>query len=287
MKNILLCTDGSTYAENIYKYAAWIAKKLDGKINVLCVTDIRTQRAISTGNLSGSIGLGASDELLQKLVDLEHEKAKLNHKKAKLILQTASKMLKAQGVEEVKLSSKIGFLVDCFHEFESNADLIILGKRGENADFASTHLGTNLERIVRSSHKPCFVIPREFKPIDKVLIAYDGSATGQKILQFLTEIPLVKDLELHILTVAKNGPENASQEKLNQAVSQLQNAGFNPQFSLLQGESEKVISNYITENNINLLIMGAYGHSRIRHLIIGSTTIQLLRSTRIPVLLFR
>ena len=88
MKNILLCTDGSNYAENIYKYGAWIAQKLDAEINVLSVTDIRTQQAISTGNLSGSIGLGASDELLQKLVELEHEKAKLNHQRAKLILKT-------------------------------------------------------------------------------------------------------------------------------------------------------------------------------------------------------
>lgn len=48
-----------------------------------------------------------------------------------------------------------------------------------------------------------------------------------------------------------------------------------------------MITNYITENNINFLIMGAYGHSRVRHLIIGSTTVQVLRSTKIPILLFR
>lgn len=287
MKNILLCTDGSSYAENIYKYGAWIAQKLDAEINVLSVTDIRTQQAISTGNLSGSIGLGASDELLQKLVELEHEKAKLNHQRAKLILKTAAEFLKNEGITNIKLTHKTGFLVDSLQEFEQNADLIILGKRGENADFASTHLGANLERIIRSSHKPCFVIPREFKPIDKVLIAYDGSFTGDKILKFLRENPLVKDLELHILTVAKGGTENTYQEKLNQAVSQLKESGFNPQFSLVQGDAEKVIFNYITQNNINFLIMGAYGHSRIRHLIIGSTTMQLLRSTRIPVLLFR
>jgi nucleotide-binding universal stress UspA family protein len=111
MKNILLCTDGSSYADNIYKYAAWIAKKLDAEINVLSVTDIRTQQAISTGNLSGSIGLGASDQLLQKLVELEHEKAKLNHQKAKLILKTAEKTLKNEGVTNIKLSHKTGFLV--------------------------------------------------------------------------------------------------------------------------------------------------------------------------------
>jgi len=75
--------------------------------------------------------------------------------------------------------------------------------------------------------------------------------------------------------------------KLSQALDLLENAGFSVQSSLLKGDEESEITSYIEQNNINLLIMGAYGHSRIRNLIIGSTTIQLLRSTRIPALLFR
>lgn len=288
MKEILLCTDGSFYADKIYKYGAWIAKRLSAEINVLSVTDIRTQQAISTGNLSGSLGLGASDELLQKLVDLEYEKAKLNHQKARLILKTAEKTLEEEGINTIKISHKKGFLVDCLPEFENKADLIVLGKRGENADFASIHLGANVERILRSSKKPCLVTPRDFKPIDKVLIAYDGSITGEKIINFIINNPLfIQDLELHIITVVKNIDDFALQEKLNQAVSQLQKAKFNPQYHLLQGEPEKAIGTFSNENNVNLIIMGAYGHSRIRNLIIGSTTIQVLRNTRIPVLLIR
>ncbi|MGJ5630457.1 universal stress protein [Nostoc sp. CALU 1950] len=56
--------------------------------------------------------------------------------------------------------------------------------------------------------------------------------------------------------------------------------------SLIHGEPEKVIANYIEKQDINLLIMGTYRHSRIRHLVIGSTTAQMLRSSHIPVLLF-
>jgi len=67
----------------------------------------------------------------------------------------------------------------------------------------------------------------------------------------------------------------------------LQKARFEPICSLLEGEPEKAIARYVQENKINLLMMGAYGHSRIRHLIIGSTTTQILRSSNIPVLVFR
>ena len=36
-----------------------------------------------------------------------------------------------------------------------------------------------------------------------------------------------------------------------------------------------------------LLVMGAYGHSRLRHLVVGSTTTTLLRWSEVPVLILR
>ncbi|MBR8826573.1 MAG: universal stress protein [Gomphosphaeria aponina SAG 52.96 = DSM 107014] len=287
MKNILLCTDGSAFADTIYRYGAWLGKELGAEVNVLTVIDIRSQQVASTGNLSGSIGLGASEDLLNKLVNLEHEKAKLNHQKAKLILQTAEQTLKEAGVERIKLTHKTGFLVDCFHEFEALSDLIVLGKRGETAEFASGHLGANLERIVRSSHKPCLVTSRDFHPINRILVAYDGSSTGKKILQFLADFSGFKSLELHLLTVAKSQSEQKAIAFLDEAKQWLQAAGMKPVCSLQEGEAEKAIAQYITDQDISLLLMGAYGHSRIRHLVIGSTTAQVLRSSNIPVLLFR
>lgn len=295
MKKILLCTDGSLFADSCYRYGAWFAMKLAAEVDVLYVTDIRSQQVASTGNLSGSIGLGASEALLNQLIELEHEKAKLNHQRTKLILQAAEQTLKAEGVEQIKLIHEIGFLVDCFHEFESNSDLIVLGKRGESAEFASGHLGANLERIVRSSHKPCLITSRQFKPIERLLLAYDGSLSCKKMLQFMIDSPVFKNLELHIVTVAKSGENHtamptAAQERhagMDQARQKVRTAGFEPVCSLIEGEPETAIANYITEQDISLLLMGAYGHSRIRHLVIGSTTAQMLHSSNIPVLLFR
>ena len=287
MKNILLCTDGSAFAKNVYKYGAWFARQFHAHINVLFVTDIRSQQVASTGNLSGSIGFGASENLLHELVDLEHKKAKLNNQRARLILQNADETLKAEGVTDFKLTNKTGFLVDCFHEFEQDADLIVLGKRGEAAEFASAHLGANVDRIVRSSSKPCLVIPREFQPISRLLVTYDGSASGKKILRFLVNSPSFQSLEIHLLTVAKANSVQTGMDRLKEAQEELEAAGFNPISTLLEGDSETAIANYVTQQDINLLLMGAYGHSRIRNLVIGSTTAQLLRSSNIPVLLFR
>ena len=288
MKKILLCSDGSAFSENIYRYGAWFAANLKAEaVDVLCVTDTRSQQAISTGNLSGSIGIDASENLLDRLVELEHEKAKINHQRAKLILQAAAQNLRAEGVERINLLHETGFLVDCLEKFEDDCDLIVLGKRGEAAEFASGHLGANLERIVRSSHKPCLVTSRQFKSIERVLIAYDGSPSSQKMLQFIADSALFAGLELHIVTVAKNATEQSAIARLKSAKQLAQQAGFEAICAVLEGHSEKAISNYVDERDISMLLMGAYGHSRIRHLVIGSTTAQMLRSSHIPVLLFR
>jgi nucleotide-binding universal stress UspA family protein len=94
-------------------------------------------------------------------------------------------------------------------------------------------------------------------------------------------------LELHLLKVTKNDSYQRANARLDEGKERLQEAGFEPVCSIIEGEYEKAITNYITQQDISLLLMGAYGHSRIRHLVIGSTTAQLLRSSNIPVLLFR
>lgn len=287
MKHILLCTDGSIFAQSSYRYAAWLAPRLNARVDVLYVTDERSQKVASTGDLSGSIGIDADRELLNKLVDLEHEKAKLNHQRSKLLMEKAKQFFEAEGIQNVNFIHETGFLVDIFHEFEAQADLIMLGKRGEAAEFASGHLGANLERIIRASHKPCLVTSRQFKPIERLLFAYDGSPSGQKMLRFLGESSAFKGLELYIVTVAKNTEDKIAIAWIEEARHQAQAAGFEPICCLIEGNPETAIAQYAEENNISLLLMGAYGHSRIRYLVIGSTTAQLLRSSHIPVLLFR
>ncbi|MGI8933829.1 MAG: universal stress protein [Phormidesmis sp.] len=287
MKRILLCTDGSAFAQSSYPYAAWFAQGMGASVDVLYVTDSRGTATAEASTLSGSIGLGASESLLKKLVEVEHERAKLNHQRAKLILADAERTLNNQGVKTVNLIHKAGFLVDYLETLETNADLIVLGKRGEAADFASGHLGANVDRIVRSSSKPCLVTPREFAPLERLLMAYDGSPTGQRLLTFLANTPSLKPLDIHLLMAVKAELDPNAAQVLAEAVALLQQAGIKPKVSQPIGDPEKAIAQYIEAHSISLLLMGAYGHRRVRHLVIGSTALQLLRSSQIPVLLLR
>jgi len=74
---------------------------------------------------------------------------------------------------------------------------------------------------------------------------------------------------------------------LDAARDALSAAGFEVQIAICGGEVEPALHAYQAEHGIGLLVMGAYGHSRIRQFLVGSTTTSMIRSTTTPLLLLR
>ncbi|NKE43794.1 universal stress protein [Roseomonas frigidaquae] len=284
MAQILACTDGSVYAESILDHAAWASARMGGaSVRVLHVLD-RTM-AEAPADHSGALGLNASDELLRELAELDAARGKVALRRARALLEAAEARLKAAGVAQIGTVQRHGALVDTVVEFEGEADLLVVGKRGEAADFAVGHLGANLERVLRASVLPVLVASRAFKPITRFAIAYDGGASGRKAVAYAAGTASLDGLECELVTVAADAA--AGHALLAEPVRQLAAAGKRATPVVLQGDAEAAIAGHVAQAGIDLLVMGAYGHSRLRNLIVGSTTTALLRSCRIPVLVFR
>ncbi|EKV30793.1 Universal stress protein family 4 [Caenispirillum salinarum AK4] len=285
-KKILACTDGSApYAASVYDHAAWAAKRIDASVEILHVLDHHSDRKSGAVDLSGSIGMDARDELLEQLAELDNVKAKVAQKRARLILEDAEKRLTAAGVSEVSLTQRHGTVVETVDEFEDAANLIVIGKRGETHDVASEHLGANLERVVRASRRPVLVASRAFKPIEKVLIAFDGSPSARRAVEAIGKSPLLKGLACHVLSVGYDGSER--REQMTWATDTLKTNGIEAEAVVRQGDADDVITAYVRDEGINLMVMGAYGHSRIRSFIVGSTTTTMIRTCKIPLLMVR
>jgi nucleotide-binding universal stress UspA family protein len=67
----------------------------------------------------------------------------------------------------------------------------------------------------------------------------------------------------------------------------LEAANFDISAALTPGDAESVIAKAVREQEIDMLIMGAYSHSPLRSLLFGSKTSDLLRSAKVPTLLLR
>ena len=97
--------------------------------------------------------------------------------------------------------------------------------------------------------------------------------------------PLHHAIEALVAMVGADTP--TAQNALQDARHILQGAGFAVETTLLPGEPEQALPDLLPSQGAALLVMGAYGHSRIRHLVVGSTTTTLLRLSTVPVLILR
>jgi len=284
MSNILACTDGSLYSPSVYEHAAWASKRMDASIQLLHMLNPHHEEPVKA-DYSGSIGFGAKSALLEELVQLEATHAKVAQKRGMAILEDAEATLKAAGIKQIVANQKHGKLSEEIAKYECDSDLVVIGKRGNNANFEKGHLGSNLERVIRSCKHPVLVASRNFEPIKNFVIAFDGGSSALKAVEYAAGNPLLKGLHCYLLHV---GSGNAKIEvALAKAEAKLKAAGFDVTIEQRDGEPETVIGQVVDNDQIDLLVMGAYGHSLIRQFIVGSTTTAMIRTVKIPVLLFR
>ena len=276
MQKIVALVDGSLYSASVCDHAAWIAARTGAPVELIHVLG---RRETSDGqDRSGTIALGARTALLEQLADLDARRTKLIAARGRAILDTA-------GVAGVTTRLRHGDIVETLADVEADAAMILIGKRGEAADFARGHLGSNLERIVRGSQVPVFVAARAFRPIARVLVGIDGGASSMKAVELIARSPLFRGLTVQLVTVGTAAAE--ARAALERARSLLSAAGIVAESAILPGQPETVLGHLVDAAPFDLLVMGAYGHSRIRSLIIGSTTAAMLRSCKVPVVLVR
>lgn len=282
-EKILALVDGSLYSASVCEHAAWIAARTGAAVELLHVLGRRD--GAGKPDLSGAIRLGARSRLLEELAALDEQRARLVAHRGRAILEDARAILEKAEVNEITTRLRHGDIVETVADVEEGAGMILIGKRGEAADFAKGHLGSNLERIVRASHKPVFVAARAFRPIDKVLIAYDGGSSAIKAVDFVADNPLFAGLTVHVVTVGTASPE--IRRGLDEARARLEAAGIATETGIVTGQPDTALGKLVDEAGFDLVVMGAYGHSRIRNLIIGSTTTEMVRSCKVPVVLVR
>ncbi|MEN3973173.1 universal stress protein [Sphingomicrobium sp. XHP0235] len=279
---ILACLDLSQYATSVTDHAAWVAGRLGEGVELLHVIQHRDAVA-KRKDLSGALGLGAKSTLMEELVSIEETQARLAREQGEQLLANAKDRLAEKNVAEVEAHMLHGDIVDTIIEREAAADLVVIGKRGASADFARTHLGSKIERVVRQSGRPVLVANREFAAIEKVLVAFDNSAATRKAVAMAATSPLFEGVTAHLVMVG--GDEPAAQSGYDWACEMLgERLGSHERMT---GEVEGALIAEAGRLDADMILMGAYGHSTWRQLFMGSTTAAILRGVALPVLLFR
>lgn len=283
MTHVIACIDGSTSAPAVCGYAAWASIILDAPLTFLHVLDQR-QYPVAT-DLSGNIGLGSREHLLDELASLDEQRGKLALEQGHIMLAAAKERAMKDGVAAPESKQRHGDLLESLQELESETRLLVIGRQGESSGGLSQHVGSQLESVIRIMRRPILVTPTSFKKPESAMLAFDGGATTRKGVEMLAASPLLKGLPIHLVMVGAETGESWAQ--LDAACSTLTAAGHKVHTAIRAGEVEPTLHAYQIEHGIDLLVMGAYGHSRIRQFLVGSTTSHMLRTSNSPLLLLR
>ncbi len=275
IKSILLSVDGSSYTEAQVKYCIQLAEAFNCKIKVLSIVDIRIFEWAVVMGTDGFVPMVPSNIY-------KEESQKILETKADAVLDKCSRILKQEGIyfEVEKIS---GPPVDIICEKARVVDLLLMGARGEFAKWKSRIVGATLDAVVRQWNKQILVTPEKFKRVSKVLFAYDGSDRANKALQLAGLFGTGLDVPVVILTI--HDKKAIRKKYLDEAGIYLEPYKIPVELLGVSGHAEQEILNIADERQCDLIIMGAFGHSRIRETILGSTTEHVLKNKKIPVLL--
>ncbi|HFK9557601.1 TPA: universal stress protein [Acinetobacter baumannii] len=283
MSKIIACIDGSLVTNTVCDYAAWFSDKLNSPIKLLHVID--KPKAKAPQDLSGAIGLGSRETLLKELVELEERKGKIELEHGQILLREAKNYLLEKFSIDAQSFQRHGSVLETIMGMENDIRVLVMGKHGNETEHDSSKIGTHIENVVRALHKPVLITSAPFSPPKSFLIAFDGSQTARKCVERIASSPLLKGLAVHLVYVGN--PNSEMQNQLSWAKEQLESQGFNITSNTLDGEVDKAIINYAEQHQIDLIVVGAYGHSKIRQFFIGSTTTKVITSANKPVLLLR
>lgn len=283
-KVVLSCIDGSTLSTAVCDAGVWASQQLNAPLKLLHVLD-RGDQLASHRDLSGNIGLGSREHLLEELVALDERRSKLALEHGKHLLDAASKRAESQGLTEVSRLQRHGNLVEAVLDLEPETRLLVMGRSGESHENMIRVIGSQLENVVRAVQLPTLIAIGDFQAPTNFMIAFDGSPTTQNVVELVASSPLLKNLPCHLIMV--NGETAERVQQLAAAAARLQAAGFHVTTQNLHGDVHQRLLDYQQQNRLQLTVMGAYGHSRIRQFFVGGNTRKMVSLSQVPLLLLR
>jgi nucleotide-binding universal stress UspA family protein len=276
IKSIFLAVDGSIFTDTVVEYGIEMAKKLGAFLRVYSVIDIRIYEWILNTGGEGYMPVVPSNVF-------HDESYKFHRERAELLIKTLGKKLEESDIkfEADKLE---GDPVEVICDISRQVDLVIMGARGDYARWGDRLLGATLESVSRQNHSPLLIVGQEFKDFRSIICAYDrseASNTGLKLSAYLSE---QLNMPLEVLTI--NDDELEREEILEEARTYLEPYNLSTQFRHEAGDPAKTLIQ-VTKDvpEPAMMVMGSFGHSRIREAILGSTTVQVMRNANKPILL--
>jgi len=176
---------------------------------------------------------------------------------------------------------------DRFARRTRTCDLSVVPQSDPSANGWETGL---IEAVLFDSGRPVLIVPyvHTGEPrFNRILVAWDGSkAAARAVHDALPLLAYARTVELLTVYTERHRPENVIPGA--DLATHLARHGLNVTASSTDaseiGIAEAMLS-HVADSGTDLVVMGGYAHSRLRHLVFGGATSGILKSMTAPVLM--
>lgn len=275
MKKILVPTDFSEQAENALKVAAQLAKRYNGEIYILHLIEL-------PADMTNPVGETRSNDLPEALFFMKLAKKKFDD----LLSRPYLKDLKVH--DTVEINKAFEGIMETSKKYD--CDFIVMGSQGATG-LKEMFIGSNTEKVVRTSEIPVLVIKNEhpeFK-INQFVFATNLEITGKEILEKVVNFADLTGAKLHLVyinTANEFITSNETDQKLKKCLEGMDFNNF--EFHVYNDESvETGILNFTKKLNADLIGIATHGRKGLSHFFNGSISEDLVNHARSPVITFK
>jgi len=231
------------------------------------------------------LGEGISASVLQEIMDAARASAAKDAAAARATLDQFAKQNKAPTLDSAGLSASF-----CLRDGPADmvvadearlSDLVIFPLPGPSGH---VRLREMVETTLLNGRSPILLVPGDRRDIfgSKVLIAWDGGATAARAVA--ASIPLLKAAgSIEILNVSTGSIETSEMDRLRDYLRlyglSATEHGVNPGGQAIGA----ALLDTAARADAGVLVMGGYGHSRVREFVLGGVTRHVLANARLPV----
>ena len=271
MKKILVPIDFSKPSEYAARIATKIAKKIGAVIYLIHLIEIP----------SGVVDMGASSKF-----SIPESMLYLRKTKEKIVAFKEKNFPKDLKIEYfIKINTPFEGIRKCAHKID--ADLIVMGSKG-HSEFEEIMIGSNTEKVVRTSTVPVIIIKKDDKNFKLKNLVFasnfkkDDKAVFNKFIGFANQFKS----KIHLLKI--NTPSNfESSREATKKIKRFIKRYELPKYSInIYNDTsvEKGILNFSKDNNSDLIALCTHGRSGLSHLFSPSVSKKLSKFAAIPIL---
>lgn len=274
-KTILTIVTDAAQALAQMDAAVAVARAEDAHLEVLCMGIDRTQ--------TGYYYAGATAFVQQEVLDRAQEDARATEAAVQARLAGEDIRWSAEGV--VAQLGAIATVVGLRARF---ADLVVMGRpygKGKGQEMEAA-----VEAALFEGQVPLLIVPDDRAAAIKarrIVVAWNQSNEAMSAIR--KALPLLKSADLVDITIIDpptHGPERS--DPGGQLSQWLARQGVHVEVSVLAKTLPRVsdvINRHVRDSNADMVVMGAYGHSRFREAILGGATRHMLEMAEVPVLM--